>query len=90
VLQGIIFLIDLVENLPSHIKLNLLPHDLHLILVLCLVKLNIIFVKLLVHPVLCFFHHVVEHLVVLVADLLVPLKNLLGSLVLARAGVGHV
>lgn len=36
VLKGVIHLIDLIKDLPSHVKLDLLSHDLHLVAVLIL------------------------------------------------------
>ena len=80
VLLSIIALVDLVEDLPGNFELNLLPHNLHLVLVLSLVQNYVVLVELLVHSMLCFLHQVVEHIVVLVADSLISLLLLLECL----------
>lgn len=90
-LQGVVFLIDFVENLPCNIKLDPLSHHLHLVLVLVLevrafleLQRVVLIGELLIKPRLSLLHVLIEYFVVLLPDLLMQVLLLHRHVQLAR------
>ena len=91
-LEGVILVINLVEDLPGHIELDTLPEHLKLVLVFGLVDVGTGHLEFCVELVLGFLHEVVENLIILFSDLFLPLllKQSLVSLIQQRRRVvGH-
>lgn len=82
-LKSVIVLIDLIENLPSDVKFDPLPHDLKLIPVLIFIKLPEVYVlgdriiDFVVELVLGSLHLLVKNGVVLLPDAVVSFEFLL-------------
>ena len=84
-LKGVIILIDLIENLPSDVKFDPLPHDLKLIPVLIFIEIPEVdvlgdrIIDLIVELVLGSLHLLIENGVVLLPDAVISIKFLLRS-----------
>ena len=95
VLKGVVLPINLIKNLPRHIKLNPLPHHFHLIFILILeirafleLKRVVLISKLLIKSSFTLLHLLVEYLIILLADILMQILLLHGNVQLAHVSKG--
>jgi len=95
VLKGVVLPINLIKNLPRHIKLNPLPHHFHLIFILILeirafleLKRVVLISKLLIKSSFTLLHLLVEYLIILLADILMQILLLHGYVQLAHVAKG--